>query len=235
MQLPFTVEQFIDVFTRYNAAIGLAPLLAYAAAIAMLVIAARRPAWGDRFITVTLALMWAWTGIVYHALFFKPINPAAHLFAAAFLAQAALMVIAAFRGKLSFRLTIRGFRGRMAHLMVVFSMVVYPILGMASGHGYPNGPVFGLTPCPLVIFTFGMLLFTERTLPKHLVIVPLLWALIGSTAALGLGIREDIGLLVSGIVATTVLVTRRKVAKAAASPDPAPDLASEREPVAATH
>jgi len=149
--------------------------------------------------------------------------------------QAVAFSIEAYRGRLRFGFSLRDARSRMGVVMVAFSMVVYPLVGMVSGHGYPNGPVFGLTPCPLVIFTFGMLLFTERTLPKHLVIVPLLWALIGSTAALGLGIREDIGLLVSGIVATTVLVTRRKVAKAAASPDPAPDLASEREPVAATH
>ena len=97
----------------------------------------------------------------------------------------------------------------MGLVMVAFSTIAYPLIGMASGHGYPNGPVFGVTPCPLVIFTFGMLLLSDRSMPKYLVAIPMAWALIGSTAAISLGIREDTGLLVTGTLATVALLARR--------------------------
>jgi hypothetical protein len=97
--------------------------------------------------------------------------------------------------------------------MVVFSAIICPLLGLAMGHGYPNGPVFGLTPCPLTIFTFGMLMMTDRTLPKYLVVIPLVWALTGFSAARLLGILEDTGLLVVGLPASSVLLARRRAEK----------------------
>jgi len=41
--------------------------------------------------------------------------------------------------------------------------------------------------------------------PRYALIIPLLWSSIGFTAALTLGIREDIGLLVAGLVGTVLL------------------------------
>jgi hypothetical protein len=210
MHLPFTAEQFVAVFARYNAATWPAPIVAYALAIAALVLALRRTRTGDRFVSLALAAMWAWTGISYHVLFFSSINPTARLFGAAFVLQAAFFTFEAFRGRLRYRLTLNDFRGRMGHVMIAFSMALYPLIGALSGHGYPSGPAFGVTPCPLVIFTFGMLLLSERSLPKYLTIIPLLWALVGSSAAVALGVREDFSLLVSGVLATTALVLRRR-------------------------
>jgi hypothetical protein len=217
MHLPFTAEQFVGVFARYNAATWPAPIVAYALALGMLFLAFRRPSNADHIISLALAAMWAWTGIAYHALFFSSINPTARLFGAAFVLQAVFFTVEAFRGRLSYRLSLSGFRSRMAHVMIAFSMVVYPLLGALAGHGYPNGPAFGVTPCPLVIFTFGMLLLTERTMPKYLVVVPLLWSLVGASAAVSLGIREDFGLLITGLLATTAL-TMRSTREASTAP-----------------
>ncbi|HSK46712.1 MAG TPA: DUF6064 family protein [Coriobacteriia bacterium] len=214
MQLPFTINQFIGVFTTYNNAIGLLPLVAYALGALAVFSAVRGPRGSERLVPVTLAAMWGWTGVVYHLMHFSAINPAARLFGLAFVVQAVAFSIEAYRGRLRFGFSLRDARSRMGMVMVAFSMVVYPLVGMLSGHGYPNGPVFGLTPCPLVIFTFGMLLLSERTMPKYLVAIPLLWALVGSTAAFSLGIREDTGLLVSALLGTTMLVTRRTTAVA---------------------
>ena len=51
-----------------------------------------------------LAVLWLWTGLVYHVLFFAPINPIATLFGAAFIGQA---VIWAFAGVVMDRLRFR--------------------------------------------------------------------------------------------------------------------------------
>jgi hypothetical protein len=63
---------------------------------------------------------------------------------------------------------------------------------------------------PTTIFTSGILLWTRSTLPKILLVIPLLWSIIGFSAAVSLGIREDIGLLVAGVAGTTMIVIRDK-------------------------
>lgn len=217
MHLPFTTAQFVAVFARYNAAIGPVPLVAYALAVASVYFAFVPRRWSDRFVGLALAGLWAFTGIGYHLLSFSAINPAARLFGALFVVQAILLAIAALRDRLHFRFSAREFRSRMGLVMVAFSAIVYPLVGMMQGHGYPNGPAFGVTPCPLVVFTFGMLMLTDRSLPKYLVAIPLAWALVGSTAAIALGIREDTGLLVTGTLATVALLTRRPQAAPASA------------------
>ena len=89
--------------------------------------------------------------------------------------------------------------------MIIYSGIVYPVLGMALGHGWPRAPMFGVAPCPTAIFTFGLLMLSARPLPIWLLCIPLAWAGIGSTAAVLLGVREDLGLLVSGLLAASLL------------------------------
>ncbi len=103
---------------------------------------------------------------------------------------------------------------------VAYHVLVYPLLGMALGHTYPRAPLFGLVPCPTTIFTFGMLLLAAR--PKRLLLwLPLVWSAIGFFAAVKFGIREDIGLLLAGII-TAVVILRAKPATDEADAQEAP-------------
>jgi hypothetical protein len=83
---------------------------------------------------------------------------------------------------------------------------------MILGHGYPKSPGFGVAPCPATIFTFGILLMIDKKFPKYILIIPLIWLVIGFFAAINLGIKEDIGLLLSGII-TAILILFRKQAE----------------------
>src|SRR5690242_18042344 len=67
-------------------------------------------------------------------------------------------------------------------LFILYAMVLYPLLGLAVGHIYPQAPMFGVAPCPMTIFTFGMLLWTDVRLPKWVLAVLLLWSLLGFSA-----------------------------------------------------
>jgi hypothetical protein len=86
-------------------------------------------------------------------------------------------------------------------------MLIYPVLGYLLGHGYPSSPCFGVAPCPTTIFTFGLLLWADRP-PRYLVLLPLIWSIIGFFAAISLGIREDIGLLVAGLAGSGLILFR---------------------------
>jgi hypothetical protein len=89
----------------------------------------------------------------------------------------------------------------------LYSFVIYPILGYLFGHVYPKNPTFGL-PCPTTIFTFGLLLWTDKIVPKYVLVIPSIWSLIGFVAALFLGIKEDYGLLIAGVLGSILILIR---------------------------
>ena len=206
MDLPFTTEQFLNVFRDYNTAIWPVQVAAYLLGLAALGLAIRRTSWSDQVIGSVLAAFWLWMGAVYHLTFFREINSAAVLFGVLFLAQGLLFAYIGFiRNGLTFRVRTDRY-GWVGGLFIVYALVIYPILGAQLGHGYPQAPMFGVAPCPTTIFTFGLLLWTGGRVPGWLLLLPTLWAVVGFTAAFTLGIIEDIGLLVAGLVGTGLLL-----------------------------
>lgn len=216
MHLPFTVEQFLEVFARYNEAIWPAQLGAYLLGAATLAVALRGGRVAARVVPALLAAAWAFVGVAYHWWSFAGVNPVARAFAAAFVLEAALLVEAALRARLEFPGRSRGgARLLLGGAVVAYAAVGYPLLGAALGHVYPAAPTFGVTPCPTTIFTFGVFLLTGGRFPLRLLIVPLAWSAIGTSAALELGMREDLGLPVAGVIAASVLGRpRRELASA---------------------
>ncbi len=208
MKIPFSVQQFLDVFAQYNAAIWPAQIPLYLLGIAVVIVAATRLAWSGRLVFGSLALYWIWMGALYHIGFFREINPVATIFGALFILQGALFILAAARGSARFGPP-QGWSGILGTVFIAYALVGYPILGALTGHAYPRAPLFGVAPCPTTIFTFGILLWARDRVGIYMLIIPFLWSLVGFTAALKLGIREDVGLLVAGLVGTGFLLARR--------------------------
>ena len=210
--LPFTAEQFLAVFAGYNAAVWPAQLVAYGLGAVAVALALRPSTRSDRVIAATLAVMWAWTGVAYHMLHFAAINAAAPVFGALFVAQALLLLhFGIVRSRLRFGSGAR-LSAPLGWALVVYASVAYPLIGIATGHGDPELPMFGITPCPVTIFTLGMILLTTAPVPKSLLAVPAIWSLVGGSAAFLLGIAQDWPLIVSGlVVAPLVLVRNRRM------------------------
>jgi hypothetical protein len=209
MNPPFTVEQFLGVFSRYNQAVWPAQIALNAVALLVITLAARPRAGSARWISGLLALLWAWMGIVYHWTFFRAINPAAILFGALFLLQAGVLFTdGVLRRGLAFRARADPF-GLTGAVLITYALLVYPLLGALAGHGYPRGPTFGV-PCPTTIFTFGILLWADGPVPLRAVAIPAAWSVLGLSAALSFTIVEDLGLLVSGVVGTALIVVKNR-------------------------
>jgi hypothetical protein len=198
MKTPFTADQFTGVFNKYNMTVWPMQIVFYALAFIVIIMVIVRSQYANRVIFTILAFFWFWMGIVYHLVYFTAINKAAWLFGAIFIAQGILFLVYGFRGKLSFhfRSDLYGFSGS---ILILFSLVIYPLLGFSMDHIYPYSPTFGL-PCPTTIFTLGLLLCADKKLPVALIVMPLIWSLIGFIAAFSLGIKEDTGLLVAGLI-----------------------------------
>ena len=200
MPLPFTVDQFLAVFADYNRAVWPAQVLLYGVGLVLVILAYLGRARAARWVGLGLALLWAWMGGVYHLGFFRQINPGAVLFGITFLLQALLFAIWGVTHRATEGGTVRSFDAWAGGALLGYALVVYPLLGWALGHRYPSSPTFGL-PCPTTIATLGVLMWVRPQPPWWLLTIPLLWAVVGTGAAFSLGIREDLGLLVAGVVA----------------------------------
>ena len=206
--LPFTIDQFLGVFEQYNQAIWPIHIAAYILGIVVIILAARSTRYADQIISVVLACLWAWMGVVYHLMYFSTINPAALGFGVLFIIQAILwLFFGVVRPKLVFQIDTNPY-AITGMVLIVYAMLIYPLIGTLLGHGYPRSPSFGVAPCPTTIFTFGLLLCTSARVPRTVLIIPFIWSLIGFVAAITLGIREDIGLLMASVLCVGLLLWR---------------------------
>jgi len=196
MELPFSHDAFLDVFGAYNTELWPAVGLLW---LATAIVAWRRLVQGsvnERIIFGLLAVHWAWSGIVYHWSFFRGINEAATLFGALFVGQAALFTWLAFRSGMSPKTT-RSAREFVGGALVLYGLA-YPLLNFGFGLEYPRLPLFAV-PCPTTLVTAGLLVASTRV-PRVVNVVPAVWAAIGASAALALGIRADWALVAAGVV-----------------------------------
>lgn len=205
MKVPFSVEQFVEIFRNYNEAIFPFQFGLYFLAIVAVLFTFRQSGSRNKWISSILSFFWLWMGIIYHLVYFSGINKAAYLFGVLFIIQGGLFFYCGvLNDKLQYSFN-TNWKGVMGAIIIGFGLILYPILSFYNGHTYPYSPTFGL-PCPTTIFTLGLLFWVENKPPKFLWIIPLIWSVIGFTAALTLGFYEDIGLLVAGIFSGLQLV-----------------------------
>ena len=200
MTLPFTIAQFAEVFRAYNESIWPGQWILNALALVSLAAAFTGRRRASQIASLVLAALWVWTGLVYHAWFFHAINPAAIVFAAAFVLQG-LMIgwFGVVMGGVRFAAR-RNAATAVGLLLIAYALVVYPLISRAIGHRYPAAPTFGV-PCPTTIFTLGLFLLAAPALPRMLLVIPVAWAIVGLSAVLQLGMWEDWGLPVAAIAA----------------------------------
>ncbi|MFO8037634.1 MAG: DUF6064 family protein [Anaerolineales bacterium] len=201
-----TLELLLSTFEKYNPDIWPMQIIAYLLGIAALFFAIKRTKYSGRMVVGILSFFWLWTAIGFFFLYFGPAYSLAYAFGGLFLIQGLLFLADVVKPRLSF-----GFQGDLysiiGALFIAHGMIGYPVIGYFLGHRYPQSPPFGLTPCPVAAFTFGLFLLTDKKVPKLYLVIPLLWALSG-VMPVSVGILEDIGMIISGVLGTALLLYR---------------------------
>jgi hypothetical protein len=201
--LPYTSEVFFSLFEQYYRAIWPSQWIASGLAFAVIWLTLKRSASSGRIVSMILALFWLWCAVVYHLLFFTSINFWAFGFAALFLIQAVLFLLAgAMGGRLSVDATMTNAMKAGLALMI-YSLAGNPVVSWIAGHMYPQMPLVGVAPCPTVIFTLGFLLTIHPRASFGLWAVPAIWAIIGGSSAWILGIIEDLSLIAALVLFIT--------------------------------
>jgi hypothetical protein len=203
VSLPFSHDAFLDVFAVYNRTWWPVAVVLWIATLVAIVQLVRDRARGAG-LAALLAVHWAWSGVAYHARAFAAINPAAPLFAVLFLVQALAFVWSGvIRGRLAFAWG-GSWRHRLAALLLL-AAIAYPGVAWVTVNAWPRVPTFGV-PCPTTLFTAGCLLAAVPPVPRRLLVIPVLWSLVGGSAALLLGIRIDLMLFVAGAGLSVLVV-----------------------------
>jgi hypothetical protein len=209
MKLPFNLEQFLEVFRQYNQEVFPAQILIYILAVFAVILIVKKTSWSAKLINLILAFLWLWMGILYHLKHFAVINKAAYFFGGAFILQGMIFLFkGVIRNEVSFS-TRNNADGLIGTVLILSSMILYPILSYYNGHFYPYTPTLGL-PCPTTIFTLGILCLAEHKPRLSLWLIPLLWTLIGFSAALLLGMKEDYILFIAGIFAFLIFLKKKR-------------------------
>jgi hypothetical protein len=214
MQLPFTVEQFYSVFVQYNDAIWPMQIVLYLVGFGTLFLLLRaRPA-DSHIISGVLALLWVWAAATYYFMFFTAISRSGWVIGSVLLAGGIWIGwIGAVKNQIRFHAR-GGLRGLVGWTLIIYALIAYPLIGYAIGHRFPAMPTFG-APCPVTIFTVGMLMLTVSPVPRSVFVAPVVWGLFGGVSAtFQLGVYQDAGLLIAGVIALLAAIFSGKQIRA---------------------
>jgi hypothetical protein len=201
----FPIELFVRVFEKYNLDIWPMQVVAYIIGIVSLFFVIKRTEYSNRINAAILSFLWLWIGIVFFLLYFAPVFSLHYVFGGLFIIQGILFLANVFKPRVSFGCK-RDVYSLVGILFIAYAMIGYPVVGYLLGHGH-SAP-FGVTPCPTTVFTFGLLLLIDKKVPKLFLVIPLLWALIGGLPPVFVGVFEDIGLIVAGLLGTAMILYR---------------------------
>jgi hypothetical protein len=203
--LPFSEQQFLDVFGDYNSRMWPIVVLLWIATLglgAQLV----RGRVTSAALSLLLTFHWAWSGLVYHALFFSAVNPGAWLFALLFAVESAIFLRLAVTRRIEY-VWGHGAQHKIAAVLIAYALA-YPVLVLASGYDYPRAPLFAV-PCPTTLFTCGVLLTAVPRVPVVASVVPVAWSVIAGSAAIVLGVTPDAMVFIAGAAVVMAAIARR--------------------------
>lgn len=204
--MTFGKSDVLELLAAYNDTTWPAPAILSLVAFVVVCLAFFPVPGRNRIASLLLAFLWFWSGLMYHLWFFSRLTPAAYLFAVLFVAQGVLILRAGVvRNDLKFWMH-DGSRHLAGILLVFYALVAYPSISALLGHAFPSTPTFGV-PCPLTIFTLGMLLLARAPYPRVLFAIPLVWAVVGTFLGMELKIREDFALIVAAALVMTMTPT----------------------------
>ena len=208
MNLPFSTEQFFNVIEKYNLSIFPFQLIINVLGIACLFLLHSKWSSKDKIIGIYLGALWIWIGAAYHLAFFATINKAALLFGVIFILQGVLILYySLIKNRLAFTFAFR-VKDYLGYFFILYGLIIYPIISYFVEGSFKMTIIMGL-PCPSTIFSFGLFMLSSNKFPKILLIIPSLWALVGLSAAINIGVYQDVMILIAALAANIFLISRR--------------------------
>lgn len=155
-----------------------------------------------------LPFAFAWTGIVFFLIFARStISVAA---SALFIVVAILFALDIFKKKIEFGLFVTRWP-RCLTVFWIFLVFLYPVIGMALGHYYPE-TCMPMAPCPLTVLAIALVAAAIPHVDRKVYVFLLPWAILSLPKCLGaLDCYEDCILFAAGVYGLVLLVKNWEV------------------------
>lgn len=169
----------------------------------------RKNEYSNRIISLTLAILWLWVGLVFGILVFGPVPVVMagielpgtwYLFGGIFTIHGIILL---YFGVIKDTVSITwnpGPRQFIGLILILFGLIVYPLVGFATGRVFPEYPIFGIAPCPVAAFTIGLLLWSDERPSLPLAIIPIFWGFMGLAPVLFYEVYADIGTVLAALI-----------------------------------
>lgn len=190
----------------YNAAVFPLQAIVALAAVALTYLVFARPGErSDRLMKAYLSVSCAWNGLVFFLVYGRHL-PGTILGAPLFILASILFARDVRAGETRFRLPEAPWH-RLATGFLILLALLYPLLGAAFGHVYPESCTFGVMPCPTTVFALALLSAALPQADRKVYSLLLVWALPALGKCLGaLDLYEDCILFWAGIYALVMLL-----------------------------
>lgn len=177
--LLFAPRTYFRLAESYNLEVWPAQVVALAAVLLLVALAWRGSARAGRFVTLGLAVAWAFVAWRFHWTHYATINWAAIHFAVAFATQAVLLIGATFLDGLRYDRRPPAARRYAGLALVVVALALQPLAALMSGRPAMQLEAAGLFPDPTALLTLGLLLIAGRA-HWTLFPIPVLWCLVSA-------------------------------------------------------
>jgi len=209
--LLFSQDTYFRLFELYNRDIWPVHPAALVLGVALLWLIRRPDERSGRIAAAILVVIWAWVGWAFHLERYATINLAAPYFAVLFGIEALLLIWSGvIRGKIRFAES-GSIRAQVGFVIVAFSVLINPLIGLLAGREWSQVSLFGLGPDPTAMATVGALLAARgksRWLP---IAFALAWCIVATLTAIAMGSIEGFGPGMI-VVVTIVFAFRQSIA-----------------------
>jgi len=201
-----TTEIFWNQMGAYNeATLPVQIIMMIAAVVLTYFVFAKASARVNTLMKVFLSFAFAWTGIVFFLIFARSVISVVS--SALFIIVAILFALDIFKKKIEFGLPIARWQ-RYLTVFLVLLVFLYPVIGMALGHYYPE-TCMPMAPCPLTVFAIALVAAAIPHVDKKVYVLLLPWAIMGLPKCLGaLNCYEDCILFAAGVYGLVLLVKK---------------------------
>ena len=172
--LLFSPRTYYRLFELHNLEWWPLPLVTLALGAVLTVLAWRGGERAGRLALALLGACWLWVAWAWQLQRYAPINWAAEYFAWAWAAQALLLGVAAWRGRLDAPPRAAWTR-RVGWALLGYALAIHPLVAPVLGRGWAQAEVFGMAPDPTALFTLGVLLALPLRRTGWLQVIPLTW------------------------------------------------------------
>jgi len=201
------VEVFFNNVSAYNDSIFPMQIVTLVIAVILTYLLFVRPSTGvNKLIKAYLSLTFIWFVLMF---------PFEGVFKISFglvhIVIAILFFIDIFTAKIEFKFPETSSKKYFMLFLIFSAFALYPLIEYMSGHLYPKILLFGVAPCPTIIFSLALLIGAVPKVGK-LIFILLIFSAISSglSAPIMLGVWADLLLLVSGIYGLITLVKNWK-------------------------